>query len=405
LKVVNYLVMFFVIFAFFGYGNGKAQAENSALVNKAVEYIGTPYKSGGTDPKTGFDSSGFVQHVFKQALNAEIPRTISAQWELGEKVARNALQAGDVIFFSKSGSTALTHVAIYMGNDKIIHTTFSKGVQVTFLEKSSYWSSTYAGAKRIKGEPPISMGNPLVAEAMNYLGTPYVFGSETPEAGFDCSGFVRYTFEKALGIYLPRSTDQQWQVGKNIALKDIQPGDVIFFSDTYRAGISHNGIYVGNGRFIHANRKYSVSIAYLSSEYWQSKFTGVKRFTGLAISKENPIVSEATKYIGEAAYKSGGTSPETGFDTSGFVQYVFKKAAGMNLPRYASSQWGVGVPVEKAALQPGDIVFFQSSYLNPAIYIGNGQVVQVTTSDGVRVINMNTNSYWAPKYYGAKRVQ
>ncbi|BBP92745.1 hypothetical protein BsIDN1_63630 [Bacillus safensis] len=65
-------------------------------------------------------------------------------------------------------------------------------------------------------------------DAMTYLGIPYEFGGADPKTGFDCSGFLQYLFEKSLGIYLPRSAEQQWIVGEKVALDDIRPGDFVF---------------------------------------------------------------------------------------------------------------------------------------------------------------------------------
>ncbi len=380
---------------------GSSVSASHPVAVEALTHVGAPYVYGGEQPD-GFDSSGFVQYVIQSVLNFEMPRTLSQQIGMGEQVSRESIQEGDVLFFSKDGS-APSHAAIYVGRDQIVHPTLSSGVEVTAFEGSSYWSGNFMEARRITEGPQIAEDHDLVAEALKYLGVPYVFGGESPETGFDCSAFTRHVFEKARQIFLPRSTDQQWQVGEDVDLADIQPGDVVFFSDTYREGISHNGIYVGDGQFIHASRSEQVTISYLSESYWQEKFTGVKRFDGLQIPKEHPVVSEATQFIGEVSYQSGGTTLD-GFDTAGFVQYAFQQGAGISLPRYADDQWNTGTEVAKEDLQPGDIVFFQASYLNPAIYIGNGQVVHVTLSDGVRVTNMHSNSYWAPKYYGAKRI-
>ncbi|MYL30857.1 NlpC/P60 family protein [Halobacillus halophilus] len=381
--------------------DGASVSASHPVAVEALTHVGAPYVYGGEQPD-GFDSSGFVQYVIQQVLDFDMPRTLSQQIGMGESVDREALQEGDILFFSKDGSTP-SHAAVYAGRDQIVHPTLSSGVKVTAFEGSSYWSGNFMEARRITEAPKIAEDHDIVAEALKYLGVPYVFGGESPETGFDCSAFTRHVFEKARQIFLPRSTDQQWQVGEDVALTDIQPGDVVFFSDTYREGISHNGIYVGDGQFIHASRSEQVTISYLSESYWQDKFTGVKRFDGLQIPKEHPVVSAATQFIGEVPYQSGGTTPG-GFDTAGFVQYAFKQGAGISLPRYAGDQWNEGTEVSKEDLQPGDIVFFQGSYLNPSIYIGNGQVVHVTLSEGVRVTNMHTNSYWAPKYYGAKRI-
>ncbi|MFZ0475552.1 MAG: NlpC/P60 family protein [Halobacillus sp.] len=248
----------------------------------------------------------------------------------------------------------------------------------------------------------IALENEYVAAALPYLGIPYLFGGETTE-GFDCSAFTRRVYEEAKGLFLPRSTDRQWDVGQDVALEDIQVGDVVFFSNTYREGISHNGIYVGNGKIIHSSRTYGISIASLSSSYWQKKFTGVKRFENLRIPEEDPVVSEATKYIGESPYQAGGATPE-GFGAAEFVQYVFMEAEGIELPADGYAQMEIGDDVAREDLQPGDIVFLEANYMNPTIYVGNGQIVHVTVSKGVTVTNLVTSSFWGPKYVGAKRV-
>jgi cell wall-associated NlpC family hydrolase len=236
-------------------------------------------------------------------------------------------------------------------------------------------------------------------EAKALLGAPYLYGGETV-SGFDCSGFVQYVFEK-VGVYVPRSTDQQWQVGETVAKANLQVGDVVFFSNTYREGISHSGIYLGDNQFIHAHRERGIEVANLTSTYWTEKYTGAKRYNALHITSDRSIVKESMTHIG-TEYTKGGVTP-SGFDTAGFVQYVYQEAKGMTIPRYANDQWEAGSYVKKADLQVGDVVFFKTSVLNPAIYIGNDYVIHVTLSEGVRITNLNVDSYWAKKYEGAKR--
>ncbi|MGE6630283.1 C40 family peptidase [Bacillus sp. NPDC077027] len=384
----------------------QASAKILSLKEQAEALIGTPYEKGGTDPKNGFDSSGFIQYLFKHAKAVDLPRKVVDQHQLGERVSLNEAEPGDLVYFRSLEEKKDTpiHVALYIGNQQIIHTTLSKGVIVTDLSQSTYWKERYDVTKRLPTTQRTS-NEKIVKDAMTYLGIPYVFGSADPKGGFDCSGFLQYVFGQSLGIYLPRSAQQQWMVGEKVNMKNIRPGDFIFFSNTYKQGISHVGMYVGDNRFIHASRSESVTISYLSESYWREKFTGVKRLTGLKLAKQNPVVSEAAMFLGEVCYVKGGTTPKEGFDTAGFTQYVYKKALGIELPRYAAGQLKAGTTVGREELKPGDLVFFSGSYLTPAIYAGAGQVIQMTISNGVVITNMNTSTYWKDKYETAVRVK
>lgn len=106
-------------------------------------------------------------------------------------------------------------------------------------------------------------------------------------------------------------------------------------------------------------------------------------------------------------YKYGGKSPETGFDCSGFVRYVFQQAADLTLPHGARaiSQLGQRVPMEQ--LQPGDLVFFntlKSAFSHVGIYLGNNKFIHAPSSGGgIHVVNMN-DEYWAKRFNGARRL-
>ena len=110
--------------------------------------------------------------------------------------------------------------------------------------------------------------------AMRFGGVPYVWGGETP-AGFDCSGFVQYVFRQ-IGINLPRTADVQYELGRKVTQAELQPGDLVFF-ETYEPGASHDGIYVGDGKFIAANSGTGVAIVSLGDQYWSSKYLGARR--------------------------------------------------------------------------------------------------------------------------------
>ncbi len=119
-------------------------------------------------------------------------------------------------------------------------------------------------------------GGQLVALGMQYLGYRYVFGGTTP-AGFDCSGFVYYLHRQS-GIPLSRGMMGQYSAGPHIPQSALQPGDIVFFSNTYMPGLSHNGIYIGGGKFIHASDETTgVVITSLSQPYWASRYSGATR--------------------------------------------------------------------------------------------------------------------------------
>lgn len=115
----------------------------------------------------------------------------------------------------------------------------------------------------------------IVAEAKKYIGTPYVWGGSAP-GGFDCSGFTQYVLNRC-GISIPRTTAEQYSVGTYISKGKLQPGDLVFLQNTYRAGISHVGIYIGNGQMIHASSSKGVTVSNLSGSYYVEHYYGARQ--------------------------------------------------------------------------------------------------------------------------------
>ncbi|WP_353234791.1 C40 family peptidase [Diaphorobacter ruginosibacter] len=117
----------------------------------------------------------------------------------------------------------------------------------------------------------------LVSTAMGFIGVPYRRGGSSAETGFDCSGFVRKIYEQAKGMMLPRVAKEQAAATEVIDKKDLRPGDLVFFN-TMRRAFSHVGIYLGDGKFIHAPRSgASVRVEDMSASYWQRRFNGARR--------------------------------------------------------------------------------------------------------------------------------
>lgn len=115
--------------------------------------------------------------------------------------------------------------------------------------------------------------NSLIDTAKSYIGTPYVYGGSTP-SGFDCSGFVKYVYGQ-IGISLSRTSYTQANEGTYVAYEDLMPGDIVCFGS---GSISHVGIYVGDGQFIHSPRTgYSVCIAPLSGGSYNGRFRFARR--------------------------------------------------------------------------------------------------------------------------------
>lgn len=155
------------------------------------------------------------------------------------------------------------------------------GLKSTSLAQATMGTMEDFPAPTVEGAPETSeggdsFGSKLVATAMKYLGCAYVRGGSRPGA-FDCSGFVSFV-HRLHGIDLSRDSRAQFLQGTPVARDDLQPGDVLFFENTYRQGISHVGIYIGNGKFIHAsNHRGGVKITDLDSEYYARRYVGARR--------------------------------------------------------------------------------------------------------------------------------
>ncbi|MEH7748265.1 NlpC/P60 family protein [Neobacillus drentensis] len=129
---------------------------------------------------------------------------------------------------------------------------------------------TTSGTSTPVPAPTVSKAQMVMDEAKKYIGTPYLWGGNTP-AGFDCSGLTSYVFNK-VGVSIPRTAATQWSGMK--AVSTPKPGDLVFF-ETYAPGPTHVGIYLGNNQFIQAGSK-GVSIADMTNSYWKPRYLGAR---------------------------------------------------------------------------------------------------------------------------------
>lgn len=224
-----------------GYGN-----VNYTKVNMRTG-PGTSYQSIGKSSEGDLAYIiGFNKQWYKVIWGDEICYIRSDYLTLKEAPYENRASAKSPLFFRRGASTGTP-------------------VSVSTLKNSNNYIAGNASSKADR----------IIATAKKYIGVPYLWGGESP-SGFDCSGFVQYVF-KAHGISLNRTCETQYKHGKYVSKSNLKPGDLVFFQNTYKAGISHVGIYIGDGKFIHASSSKGVTISNLSSSYYTSHYYGARR--------------------------------------------------------------------------------------------------------------------------------
>lgn len=129
---------------------------------------------------------------------------------------------------------------------------------------------------QVRPADPVA-ANAVLMRAIGLVGTPYLYGGNTPQSGFDCSGLVAYVYRDMLDLRLPRTSRELAQVqGPRIAPQKLAPADLVFFGS--KGSVSHVGIYVGEGRFVHApSTGGTVRLDQLDGPYWRDHYSGAKR--------------------------------------------------------------------------------------------------------------------------------
>ncbi|KLT73893.1 membrane protein [Neisseria arctica] len=129
------------------------RSDADQLISSAMGLLGVAYRYGGTSASTGFDCSGFMQHIFRRSMQINLPRTSAEQARMGVAVSRSDLQPGDMVFFSTVGGR-ISHVGLYIGNNRFIHAPRTgKSIEITSMS-NKYWNARYVTARRVKKNDP-----------------------------------------------------------------------------------------------------------------------------------------------------------------------------------------------------------------------------------------------------------
>ena len=140
----------------------------------------------------------------------------------------------------------------------------------------------------------------MLLQSIGLIGISYKWGGNTPTSGMDCSGFIKYVFKQSLGIDLPRTASEMSRVGKKITINELQPGDLIFFN-TGRGSNTHIGMYIGDNKFIQAQKTGTKIQISDFDGYWRSHFNGGKRIVQETVDNDgNDVIEDYSDIHNEA---------------------------------------------------------------------------------------------------------
>jgi len=261
------------------------QTKEAATIAKSL--LGKPYKYKAAGPNQ-FGSAELATYTYKQ-IGVKIGSFISGLYKSGTKVSQSKVEAGDLVFFSTSGSGSPTFMGIYVGNGQFVYSSEGEGKVV--LKKFSDYDKKFLGARRILDEssnnssdspskPATDIASKVIKIGEKYLGTKYKFGSSSSTTKtFDCSSFTQRVFKEA-GITLPRDSRQQSTVGTTVSKKNLQKGDLIFMKASANSSsdrITHVAIYAGNGKILHTYGSPGVTYSKFDGTNWEKRVVKIKR--------------------------------------------------------------------------------------------------------------------------------
>lgn len=393
---------------------------------KASQLVGVSYRYGGETPEQGMDNSGLVYYTY-QALGVDMPRTLAAQASFGSAVSRNALTAGDLVFFSSPSSSRVSHVGIYLGDDVFVASSSTTDGVTRRDFSSTYYQQYFAGARRVSPEQFLSLQQVIGHQAAASIGIAYADGGSS-SSGLDNVGLVKFVYGQFF-LAVPNTLAELAETGSSVTRANLRAGDMVFFRGATQAKAYRVGLYIGEDQFVITDASFGQVVKRdLTDSFYSGRYIGARRPyanfvqpAGFSLPDKpvdppapvepEPMPSIADRIIAEALlhlekpYVLGADGPNA-FDCSGFTQYVYAKF-GHKLPRASYSQATFGSSVGFDQLQKGDLVFFKNTWRNDgrvdhvAIYMGDGKIVHAITS-GVQVSTLK--GYWVDHFSNARRV-
>lgn len=224
--------------------------EDVKIIQQALQYFG--YYTGEID--------GIYGPLTKKALQiAEDEHGI----ELTKEVTQSSLEQ---LAEKKQEEEQVEHKVIKGENEQVQH----KEKEVTKEKEADTHKKKESESKKVNATGSNYAG--VVQEAYSHIGTPYVWGGESP-SGFDCSGFIQYIYQSQ-GVTVPRTVSDTWNFTSPAGSPSV--GELVFF-ETYKPGPSHMGIYIGDGKFIHAGESRGVEISKLNNPYWDQRYLAARK--------------------------------------------------------------------------------------------------------------------------------
>jgi cell wall-associated NlpC family hydrolase len=407
-----------------------------SLIGKAT-YSNTVYKS--TYPYK-FSCATFLMYIFEK--NGVDIGTYNEDYMMkqGTYVAKDQLQKGDLLFFDSRGGSVPNHVAMYMGDNKVIHMADPKqNIVISDLDSKPYYKDNYITARRVLptllSANPATTGDKIIEKAFS-LKSKVTMGNTNNESSltFTGPGFVNYVYKQNSVTLGTTNVIDMMKKGTTVSRANLKKGDLVFFNSVKGSSTpSIVAIYAGDHRIIIPNSD-GILTRVLMVDYYDQHYitakrvisgssTPVKTVTPKPVTTVTPtpvtspqvsttsadkIVNLASSLIGKAKFGYGYNEGTLTFTSAGFTYYVYKNQ-GIDLKeKLASRQAQTGTAVQKANLQKGDLLFFSTnnggtSIKETGIYTGNNQYIRLKTNVGV--VKESLTSTWAKQnYVSAKRV-